>query len=125
MLYCSSVRSCEFTSLRRIPILLKNLHCEKLILMTEMLSYFGEFGSVVQLDSMWEDSIPFTQLGPALILVLKEGGTAKCIALCCGRGLDLTMEESLGRPLPAYEHSALVVRRVNMDTKPGSHLRVI
>lgn len=43
-----------------------------------MLSYFGEFGSVVQLDSMWEDSIPLTQLGPTLILVL-EGGTAKCI----------------------------------------------
>lgn len=38
--------------------------------MAEMLSYFGEFGSVVQLDSMWEDSILLIWLGPVL---------AKCI----------------------------------------------
>ena len=93
-------------------------------------SYFGDLGSVVRLDSMWEASIPLMWVGPAFILVLAEA--AKCNYLHWTWGLDPNKKRWLrcgGKPLPAPERGLALTAssewRVNMDTKPGSHLCVI
>lgn len=55
-----------------------------------MFSYFGDFGNVVWLDSMWEDSILLMWVGPALIFVLVEA--VKCNYLHWASVLDLSMK---------------------------------